>query len=318
MTNSITNTAATELSEHGVRALVWLSWPEECFRATDGDVEYLLSLLPPGSIAERVETKEEFLRLLPEATHAIVWHFDESWYSIAKRLKVLASPAAGRELVAWRSAPEGVKVHFGGFHGAIIAESVAAFCLAWARGFFRKSPAGGIWPRSWLGGMCFTLSGTRAVILGYGKIGKAIGALLSMLGVSVEGVTRANFASLSGLLPTADWLILALPSDTGTDNILSAELLRQLPPRAAVINIGRGNAIDEPALFDALKEGRIAAAYLDVFKNEPTALNPSAKPASTSVPPPGIPNLIAMPHSCAFSPNYIKAAFKELKDDGLI
>ena len=86
---------------------------------------------------------------------------------------------------------------------------------------------------------------------------------------------------------------------------------------AAVVNIGRGNAIDEHALADALASGKIAAAYLDVFKDEPTQLNPGgpSRQGILANPPP---NLIAMPHSSAFSPEYVRAAIKELKDDGCI
>ena len=101
--------------------LVWLEWPEKCFRADDVDMKLLKTLVPEGSRIVRARSEAAFLKALPSATHAVVWHFRKEWYSRAPGLKVLATPAAGRELVAWREAPAGVKVHFGAFHGPIIS-----------------------------------------------------------------------------------------------------------------------------------------------------------------------------------------------------
>lgn len=288
--------------------IVWLEWPEACFRATTADIEYL-KRLTRADIAW-VKSCEDFLAALPSATHVVTWRFDREWYSLAPGLRLVATPAAGRELVAWQNAPDGVAVHFGKFHGDIISESVAAFCLAWARGFFRKPPAAGIWPREWLGDKCFTLSGTKAVIAGYGTIGKSIGRKLSALGVGVQGFSRANLALMPIAMADADWFIMALPSDTGTDNFLDAARLAMLPPKCAVVNIGRGNAIDEVALRRALVEGSIAAAYLDVFKDEPTVLSPFSR--ASGIWDSDTPNLIAMPHASAFSPDYIRRCFDEL------
>ena len=305
------------------RYLVWLDWPEECFRANASDIKHLKTLVGTTSSIVRVKSESAFLKELPKATHVLTWHFKKAWYEKARAMQLLATPAAGRELIeGWQEAPDGVKVHFGGFHGSIIAESVAAFCLGWARGFFRTPPKSGIWPRSWLGGDCFTVAGTRAVIAGYGKIGKAIGEKLSQIGIEVEGFTRKNIKELPKALKKADWFILALPSDTGTDNFLDAKKIALLPPRAVVVNIGRGNAIDEEALAEALCANRLAGAYLDVFKNEPTQLNPHKESCEGwlfgSREPNSIPNLIKMPHSSAFSPQYIKMAMDELKHEGLI
>ena len=311
--------------------LIWLEWPEKCFRASDGDLKLFRSLVPKGSRVVRVKSEQAFLKALPSATHAVVWHFKKEWFARAAKLKVLATPAAGRELVAWRDAPKGVKVHFGSFHGPIISETVLGFLLAWTRGFFWKGP---MWPRKELAEHCGDLEGTTAVIAGFGRIGRAIAARLESFGVECVGITRHGIFTLadfrkgrstaekipSPLLRRADWFILALPSDTGTDDFLNARLIRRLPKKCVVVNIGRGNAVDETALLAAIKEGRLAGAYLDVFKHEPTALNPKIGPrgkglaAARSVPW----NLVRMPHACAFSSRYMKECFKELKSEGLL
>lgn len=313
------------------RYLIWLEWPERCFRANDGDLKLFRSLVPKGSRVVRVKSECAFLKALPSATHAVVWHFKKEWFASAPKLKVLATPAAGRELVAWRDAPKGVKVHFGSFHGPIISETVLGFLLAWTRGFFWKGP---MWPREELAEHCGDLEGTTALIAGFGRIGRAIAERLEPFGVECFGITRHGVFTLADfhkgrptakkipipLLRRADWFILALPSDTGTDDFLDARLIRRLPKKCVVVNVGRGNAVDEDALLAAIKEGRLAGAYLDVFKHEPTALNPRIGPrgkglaAAKRVPW----NLIRMPHACAFSSRYMKECFRELAREGVL
>lgn len=310
-----------------VCCLVWLEWPEKCFRVDTEALRLLKSLVGAKGRVQRVRSEAAFLKALPQATHVITWHFQAAWYERATRLQVVATPAAGRELVA-QNAPRGVKVHFGGFHGAIMSESVVAFIFAWARGFFQvercDEPTARAWPRSWLSDKCHLVAGTRAVVLGYGRVGRAIGEKLSTLGVAVTGIRRANLSELPRAARTADWLVLALPSDTGTDNLLNRALIARLPRRCVVINVGRGNAVDESALVAALRTKRLAGAYLDVFKDEPTALETTrAKGRDASVGILSLPRdtwpktLVAMPHASAFSSDYLKRCFQELKDDGI-
>jgi len=221
-----------------------------------------------------------------------------------------------------------VKVQFGGFHGALISETVLAFILAWTHGFFQVRAAS-LWPRTRLAdAVSRDLAGSHAVILGFGRIGRAIAARLEAYGVSVFGYSRHLKISQTALdreLRCADWLIAALPSDTGTDNLVDAKLLAKVPNRCVFVNIGRGNCVDEAALLAALKTGRLAGAYLDVYKHEPTVLAKKAcKPKRGEVDLAMLPevkcpwNLVRMPHAVAYSPSYLKAAFQELKDEGLL
>ena len=331
--------------------LVWLEWPEKCFRADAEALRFLKTLIPAGRRIVRARNEAAFLRELPNATHVITWHFKEEWYAKAPKLKVVATPGAGRELVS-QAAPTGVRVHFGHFHGAMMSESVAAFVLAWARGLFAVRDyvgCGGVqktkvpnWPRVELSDRCFTVAGTRAAVVGYGSVGRAIGEKLTALGVSVTGYRHANVADLDAELPNLDWLVLALPGDTGTDDFLSRKRLAKLPRRAVVVNVGRGNAIDEAALLAALRRGRLAGAYLDVFKGEPGLLHGEGRrkkeegksvevsvPRASDVPHAAVSilaassadlpkNLIRTPHSSAFSGDYMKRCFQELKDDGCL
>jgi phosphoglycerate dehydrogenase-like enzyme len=85
----------------------------------------------------------------------------------------------------------------------------------------------------------------------------------------VELVGRREFDGLPGLLPGADWLVLAAPLTDATRGMLDAAALALLRPSARVINVGRGALVVEPDLVDALREGRIAGAALDVFARDP-------------------------------------------------
>ncbi|MBP5792003.1 MAG: hypothetical protein J6W80_07095 [Kiritimatiellae bacterium] len=302
------------------RYLVWLEWPEICFKASAKDIECLRDLVSGKGEVVWARSEKEFIEALPEATHAVAWHFRKEWFPTAGKLEVLATPAAGREFIAWRDAPAGVKVHFGKFHGRIIGESVLAFCQAWVRGFFRvermRLEGESIWPRGKISGSCGSVAGTKAVIAGRGNVGKGIADLLEANGVEVFLAGRDNAGEMEKRMPDTDWFVLALPGDSGTDNFLDARRIALLPDRATVVNVGRGNAIDEDALAKALDEGSIAGAYLDVFKGEPTQLAGDGAAASK-----GLwenPKVVAMPHSSAFSPDYLKMTFMELDREGLL
>ena len=123
--------------------------------------------------------------------------------------------------------------------------------------------------------------GSHVVVLGTGDIGSNTARRLKALGASVTGVCRSgkssepafdqvvSTAELDSVLPTADALVMALPATPDTVGILSRERIALLPERAYVVNVGRGSAIDQKALGDALRAGRLAGAALDVMTPEP-------------------------------------------------
>ena len=302
---------AREMSEKNTY-LVWLNWPIGAFRLNARSEAALARLLPAGAQLIVVRSERAFLRELPEATHVICWNFNKAWFFLALKLRVLATPAAGRELLPTDAEmPPGVTRVNGAFHGQLMCETVLACIFAHARGLYRAydfQKEGTLWPRGEMSPFCSRVAGTHAVILGYGKIGRTIGARLEALGVSVTGIRRRNVGDLLPALKTADWLVVALPSDTGTDNLVNRRVLAALPRRAVLVNVGRGNAVDEAALADALRRRRLAGAYLDVFKQEPlTADSPLAA---------DLPGLVRLPHMSAFAPEYLPLFFQELADGG--
>ena len=150
------------------------------------------------------------------------------------------------------------------------------------------------------------LAGKQALILGYGEIGKRIGAALEGLGFRVEFIRRnqekgqkAEIYSLSALedrLPGADFLIIALPLTAETEGLIGEKELRLLPSSAILVNIARGKIIDEAALFRALEEKWIFGAGLDVWFNYPRSEEERSSTPPGEYPWGTLENLVLSPH----------------------
>ena len=124
------------------------------------------------------------------------------------------------------------------------------------------------------------LTNKTLLILGYGGIGKEVAKLGKAFGMNVIGIRRnpevCEFAdqvmtmdSLEEFLPLTDFLVLALPNAKDTDNVINKSVLEKLNNSAMLINVGRGNAVNEQDLANALNKDELAAAALDTTKVEP-------------------------------------------------
>ncbi|WP_035213442.1 NAD(P)-dependent oxidoreductase [Achromobacter marplatensis] len=147
------------------------------------------------------------------------------------------------------------------------------------------------------------LAGQHAVVVGWGGIGQRIGELLLALGLTLSVVRHSDtpvrqarhtvtYKDLAGLLPGADWLVLACPLTPATRELVDRQALAALPAHASIVNVARGHVIDEAALIEALAAGRLGGAFLDVFEQEPL---PPESPLWT------LENTIVTPHSAGFS-----------------
>jgi phosphoglycerate dehydrogenase-like enzyme len=192
-----------------------------------------------------------------------------------------------------------------GANAAVVAQSALAGLLALARRFPQLMAAQREhqWAPLIGSGLPRDLGGQTAVIVGWGPIGQQLGAMLALLGLRVvvvrssdasagPGIETVAFEDIAKVLPRADWLLLACPLTERTRNIISADALALLPAGAQFLNVSRGECVDEPALVVALKEGRLAGAFLDVFTHEPLAADSPIW---------DLPNVIATPHSAGFS-----------------
>ena len=122
-----------------------------------------------------------------------------------------------------------------------------------------------------------TLRGRTVGILGYGRIGRAIAKRLDGFGVTVVYHGRREqadaphryYADLEAMAQDVDTLIVITPGGKGTEKLVDARILAALGPDGVLINVARGTVVDEAALIEALRDGTILSAGLDVFEKEP-------------------------------------------------
>ena len=151
-------------------------------------------------------------------------------------------------------------------------------------------------------------------LLGVGSIGAHLASTAKHFAMNVRGFTRESEScedvdvyyhhpNILKFVEGLDYLVTILPRTDDTNKVVDADLFDTLPSHAIFINVGRGNAVDEPALVKALNEGKIAAAVLDVFAEEPLA---KEHPFWTT------PNLLMTFHTSAISyPESITKLFVE-------
>ena len=121
------------------------------------------------------------------------------------------------------------------------------------------------------------VSGARMGIVGLGRIGKAIAQRAKAFGMSIAYTARSEkpdsgftfFPSTVELAAHVDFLVAITPGGAGTRHLINAQVLQALGPRGFLINVARGSVVDESALIEALQQGTIAGAGLDVFADEP-------------------------------------------------
>jgi phosphoglycerate dehydrogenase-like enzyme len=300
-----------------MRIVVWLEHRILAFKVQPAQLDALQARHPQHDFRV-VHDQAAFLSELTGAEGALVWNFSAHWYELAPRLRFVATPAAGREKLEPDPTGRARSVH-GHFHGKIMAESLLAMMLFFsrrldvcvedqrARRYARDQYAS-----------TRRLAGQRALIVGYGPLGRECARVLKALGLHVTGVKRnvstdpapadavAPIAELSALLPRTDHLVLTLPSDTGTTHLISDNQLALMRSSACLYNLGRGNAVDEAALVRALVAGRLGHAFLDVFEQEPL---PADSPLWQT------PNLALLPHASAISSEYLDLWFEELASE---
>ncbi|MDR0718774.1 MAG: D-2-hydroxyacid dehydrogenase [Treponema sp.] len=172
-----------------------------------------------------------------------------------------------------------------GMHGRQLTEHIFALLLAWGRGLKRAITAQG--KHEWLQlapPELPVLWGKTMLILGYGTIGKETALAARAFGMNVTGIRRhappavpeepGNIrveppARILELLPQADIVVNILPLTPETADSFGSREFGAMKAGALYMNVGRGATTDEDALIDALREGRIAGALLDVVKKEP-------------------------------------------------
>ncbi len=246
--------------------------------------------------------RDELLAALPEADALLVrsaTKVDAEALAAGGRLQVVARAGVGLDNVDVRAATQaGVMVVNAPTSNIVSAAELAvALMLAAAR---HISPAhaalkAGEWKRSRYTGV--ELYEKTVGIVGLGRIGVLVAQRLSAFGMRViayDPYVQAGRAAQMGvrlvdldmLLAEADFMSVHLPKTPETVGLIGAEQLARVKPELVLVNAARGGIVDEAALHGALKEGRVAAAGLDVFATEPCTDSPLFE----------LENVVATPH----------------------
>jgi phosphoglycerate dehydrogenase-like enzyme len=215
-----------------------------------------------------------------------------------------------------------------GIHVVPIGEYVLASILAWSHRVPRMLvyQKRGIWPSGrWEKFVPQELRGATIGIVGYGSIGREVARLAHAFAMRILATKRDPrqvedtgyriagtgdphgelptriypSAAMRSMLPECDFVVLSAPLTEETHHLIDRAALKAMKDSAYLVNIGRGELIDQPALIDALQKGWIAGAGLDVFEIEPL---PADSPLWK------LDNVILSPHVAGFTPEYDRRA----------
>lgn len=210
-------------------------------------------------------------------------------FTSAKKLRWVHSPSAAiHQFLFPELIRSNVTLTNGRYvHGGVVAEHVIALIFALAKNLPRsmRLQAQHVWGQAEMaeeGSRPREIAGATLGLVGLGSIGGDVAKHAAALGMRViatrenltkpkpEGVEQVFPANeLSKLLHESDYVVLTAPVTNSTEKLINEQRLKEMKPKACLINVGRGALVDEAALAQALKNKTIAAAALDVFEKEP-------------------------------------------------
>ena len=226
----------------------------------------------------------------------------EAFARAAPKIRAVAGSGESRvsaELIAALPALEIVSVFGVGYDGVDVAaakargvmvthtpnvlnDDVADLAIGLMLSAARQLPAADRYVRAgqWLSGpmpLARKMSGARLGIVGMGRIGQAIAQRAQAFGMSIAYTARSAKTALGhrfvpdvvALAAESDFLVVITPGGAGTRKLINADVLKALGPKGILVNVARGSVVDEAALIEALEQGVIGGAALDVFEDEP-------------------------------------------------
>ncbi len=259
--------------------------------------------------------RDEIRRLLPHVDVAFTPFVDRDAFPSATRLRWIQSPAVGvgsllfPELVA----SDVIVTSARGIRARSIAEHVVGVTIALARRWpvAMRAQVAHEWAQTSLEGPDSNirlLSELTIGIVGLGAIGTAVAAIAAPLGMRVIAVRRhADRAAppavdavwpperLHDLLAASDVVVVAAPHTSDTRRLIDRDAVTAMKPGSLLINVARGKLIDDEAVIDALRRGRLGGAALDVFTSEPL---------DRASPYWDLPNVIVTPHTSGAMRDY--------------
>jgi phosphoglycerate dehydrogenase-like enzyme len=249
---------------------------------------------------DSAESQEAFHRELPEAE--VMWHvlrpLSGADISGATRLRLVHKFGAGVNTIDVDAATKrGIAVaNMPGANAPSVAEGTVLLMLAALRRLpvlDRITREGRGWPSDpRLGETVRDIGACTVGLVGYGNIAKQVAGIVAAMGATVLHTSTGHdglpgWRTLPELLAASDIVSLHLPLTAATNGLLGEATLARMKPGAVLVNTSRGPIVDEDALVDALRDGRLAAAGLDVFSTEPV---PPDNPLL------GLDNVVLTPH----------------------
>ncbi|WP_099250601.1 2-hydroxyacid dehydrogenase [Mycobacterium sp. shizuoka-1] len=225
---------------------------------------------------------ETLYRELPDAE--VIWHvlrpLSGADLRRGTRLRLVHKLGAGVNTIDVATATElGIAVaNMPGANAPSVAEGTVLLMLAALRrlpALDRATRAGQGWPTDpSLGETVRDIGGCTVGLVGYGNIATRVERIARAMGATVLHTSTKHdgtetWRTLPDLLANSDIVSLHLPLTAATDKLIDRAALATMKPHAVLVNTSRGGVIDEPALVEALRGGRLAAAGLDVFADEP-------------------------------------------------
>jgi phosphoglycerate dehydrogenase-like enzyme len=260
-----------------------------------------------------------FYRELPDAQ--VIWHvlrpLSGADLQRGGRLRLIHKLGAGVNTIDVKTATKcGIAVaNMPGANAPSVAEGTVLLMLA----ALRRLPAldrdvrqGHGWPANpELGETVRDVGACTVGLVGYGNIAKRVGEIVAAMGATVLHTStrddgRPGWRQLPVLLAASDIVSLHLPLTTDTRHLLSRDAMARMKPGAVLVNTSRGAVVDEEALVDALRDGRLAGAGLDVFEVEPVAPdNPLL----------GLDNVVLTPHVTWYTADTMRRYLAEAVDN---
>lgn len=239
--------------------------------------------------------------------------FTKEMAAVGKRLRLVQVPGAGLDRIERSQLRPGLLLANAYGHETGIAEYLFGAMIALARSLLRldRRLRAGEWESQWSVGTTAPplwpeLSGKTLGILGYGHIGEALARRARAFDMKVCAVRRRAQAfpphglsfvggpeQLDKLLTVSDYVAITLPLSAETRGLIDARRLALMKPSAYLVNVARAEIVDEQALYDALANGRLAGAALDVWYRYPTG---AGNTAPATAPFHELNNVIMTPH----------------------
>jgi phosphoglycerate dehydrogenase-like enzyme len=251
--------------------------------------------------------------------------FLPEWRGTAPRLRLVHAVGAGYDGIDLASVPDGCLVANVYGHDYGIAEYVFMTMAALNREMPQADAA--LRHGEWRGGPLRELRGRRVLIVGLGHIGREVARWAAFVGMRADALTEhpteerrvaAGLERLGGLddLATfasdADFVVIAIPHAEGTRNLVDATVLAAMQPSVYLINVGRGPVVDQWALYDALKNGRLAGAAIDVWYHYPASSDPTLP---SDAPLWDLPNVILTPHTAGYTEGTMRHRFAAIAEN---